>query len=149
MIFILPFTFTNKTLYLSCWLRGNSALPLLNEKLKVVNSCVKNNTDLNNYGSKLFASRGFLLSKSLCNNWYAIVLTGVRMKPPKDINYISFECNYFPKSPPSLSGINVLEYESERDWIWKLLKLYIARSTLSLTLVRSHYRPRIDYIDGR
>ena len=28
-------------LYLLCWLRGKSALPLINEKLKVVNSCVK------------------------------------------------------------------------------------------------------------
>ena len=28
-------------LSLSCWLRGNSSPPLLNEKMKVANSCVK------------------------------------------------------------------------------------------------------------
>ena len=36
------FKFPNyNLLYLSCWLRGKSSTPLLNEKLKLVNSCVK------------------------------------------------------------------------------------------------------------
>ena len=43
----------------------------------------------------------------------------------------------------------MLEYDLERDLMWKLLKFYIARSNLLLMRVRGHYRPRIYYIDER
>ena len=44
-----------------------------------------------NFGSKLFGYRFFFIFKSLWNNWNNIVLTGLRMKPTKDINYILVE----------------------------------------------------------
>ena len=40
--FYSPIQISNYTiLSFSCWLRGKSELPLLNDKVKVVNSCVK------------------------------------------------------------------------------------------------------------
>ena len=64
-----------KLLYFSCWFRGKSALSLLNEKVKVIKSCVKKHMDFTNCGSKIVGSSQFLLSKSLCNNWHNIILT--------------------------------------------------------------------------
>ena len=41
--FYTPIQIANyKLLYFSCWFGVKSVLPLLNEKVKVVNSCVKN-----------------------------------------------------------------------------------------------------------
>ena len=84
---------------MSCYLKGNSALPLINDKVKVLKSCVKNNMDLNRCGSKLVEPRHLLLTMSLFNNWHTIVLTGVIMKPPKVINNILVECNFNLKPP--------------------------------------------------
>ena len=39
-------------LTLPCWLRVKSELPLPNEKVKVVNSCIKNNMDKKNVDQK-------------------------------------------------------------------------------------------------
>ena len=47
-----------------CWLGGKSSPPLLNYKVKVVKSCVKNNMDLKKCGSKVVGSRRFFLSCS-------------------------------------------------------------------------------------
>ena len=80
-----------------CSLRGKSTLPLLNEKVKVVNSCVKKYVDLKICGSKLVVSRIFTLYKSICDNGHAMVLTGMKLKPPKNINYVLVECNSFLK----------------------------------------------------
>ena len=72
-------------LSLSCWLRGKSSLPLLNQKEKVVKVVLKK-CRLKNCGSKVVGSRHFYLSEYLWNNWYTMVLTGERIKPPKYIN---------------------------------------------------------------
>ena len=66
-----------------CWLRGKLQLTLLNDKVKAVNSCVKNDIDLNKYGSKLVGYRRFYLSNYIWNFCHTIVLTGIRMKPSK------------------------------------------------------------------
>ena len=44
--------------------------------------------DINKCGSKVFVSRRFFLSKSLWNNRHTIVLTTVRIKTTKEINYV-------------------------------------------------------------
>ena len=93
-----------------CWLRGKSALPLINSSVKVVNSCVKNDMDLNNSESKVVVSRHFFLSESLYNYWHNIVLKGVIMKPPNDIKYLSVEFNLFIKSPIHMKGCIVMIY---------------------------------------
>ena len=92
--FYTPIQNTNhKLLSLSCWLRGKSVLPIINEKVKVVKICVKNNMDFKKCGSKVVGFRHFYISKYLCNNRHTIFLTGGRMKPPKEINYVLVECN--------------------------------------------------------
>ena len=89
---------------MSCYLKGNSALPIINDKVKVLNSCVKNNTDLNRCASKLVESRHLLITKSLFNNCHTILLTRMIMKPPKVINYILVECNFNLKPPIQMKG---------------------------------------------
>ena len=43
--FYTPIQFTNYNLLsVSCWLRGKSALPVINDKVKVANNFVKHNT---------------------------------------------------------------------------------------------------------
>ena len=86
-------------LSLACWLRGKSSIPLLNDKVKVVSIFVKKYMDLKNCGSKLFGSRHFPPSKHIWNECNTIVLTGVRIKPPKNIRYVSIVYNSFLKSP--------------------------------------------------
>ena len=54
-----------------------------------------------------------LLSKYIWNNWHTIVLTGVRMKPPKEINYALAEYNSFIKSPKLMKGCLVIIYIQE------------------------------------
>ena len=95
--------FNYKILYLTYWFIGRSEITLQNDKVKVVNNCVKN-MDMKNCGTKVVGSTRFFLSKYLLNNWNTIVLKGVRIKPPKEINYVLFECNYFPKTPRKMKG---------------------------------------------
>ena len=83
-------------LYLSFWLRGKSELPLLNEKVKLGNSCVNIYIHLNNCRSKVFGSRRFL-SKSFWSDCRTIVFTGNSKKQSKEIKYKSVECNSFLK----------------------------------------------------
>ena len=72
-----PFQFSNyKRLYFSCWLRGKSSIPLLNDKVKVLSSCVKNNIDIKNSVFELVGSRHFSLYNSLKNHWHTLVLKG-------------------------------------------------------------------------
>ena len=98
----------------SYWLRFKSALNLLNDKVKVVNSCVLKNMDLKNCGSKLVRSRHFSLSESLWNNRHAIFLIGMSIKLPKDIKYVLFEYNSFIKSPRKMKGCLVIIYIQEQ-----------------------------------
>ena len=42
-----------------------------------------------------------------------IVLTGIRMKPPKDIKYILVQFNSFIKSPRQMKGCLVMIYIQE------------------------------------
>ena len=86
-------------LYLSRWLRGKSSQPLPKWKSESGEQCFLNNMDFKNYGSKVVGSRQFFLSKSLWNERNTIFLTGVRMKPPKNINCVLVEYNYFLKPP--------------------------------------------------
>ena len=62
---------------------------------------------------KVVGSSNFPLSKSLCNDWHAIVLTGTRMKPPKDTKYVLVECNSFLKSPIQMKSCLVIIYIQE------------------------------------
>ena len=57
-LLLLKFSTITSCLFLY-WLRGKSALPLLKDKVKVANSCVKKHTDLKNCGSKVVGSRRF------------------------------------------------------------------------------------------
>ena len=82
----------------------------MNDKVKLLNSCVKKNMDLNRCGSKLVESRHLLLTKSLFNNWHTMVMTGVIMKPPKVINYILVECNFNLKPPIQMKGWLIIIY---------------------------------------
>ena len=108
-IVLLIFNFPTITfLSLSCWLKVESALPLLNYKVKVVNSFVKNDMYLNNFESKVFGSRRFSLSKYLLNYWHNIVMTGVIMKPPKYIKYVLVEYKLFLKAPIQMKGCLVM-----------------------------------------
>ena len=55
--------------------------------------------DLKNCGSKVVGSSCFPFYKFIWNDWDTIVLTGARMKPPKDIKYVLFVYNSFLKPP--------------------------------------------------
>ena len=89
----------------SCWLRGKSSLPLLNDKVKLVNSCVKIYDYLKLWiTSKVVGSMQFFLPKYLWNNWHAVALIGVRIKLPKNIDFVLFECIYFIKEPIQMKG---------------------------------------------
>ena len=116
--FYTPIQITNyKLLSLSCWLIGKSALLLINDKVKVANCCVKKNMDLKSCGSKVVGYRRFFLSKSLSNNWNTIVLTRVRTKTSKNINFALVECNSFLKSPRQKKHFIIRLYIKEQ-WIY-------------------------------
>ena len=97
-------------LSLSYWLIGKSVLLLLNDKVKSANCFVKNNMDLKSCGSKVVGSRRFSLSKYFWNDLHTIFLTGTRMKPPQDTNYVLVELNYFIKPPIKMKGFLVMIY---------------------------------------
>ena len=78
-----PFKFPFIIFIFVILLRGKSALHLLNNKVKVVNSCVKNDMDLKKSVSKVVGSRRFTFSTSLNIYWHTIVLIETKMKPPK------------------------------------------------------------------
>ena len=86
--FFTPFQFSNcKILYLSCWFRDKSALPLINYKVKVANICVKNDLDSKNCGSKVVGSRRFPCpSVSGINR--ILYFSRVIIKTPKYIKYV-------------------------------------------------------------
>ena len=89
-----PFQLSNYNLLsLSFWLIGRSALPLLNDKVKALKSCVKNDMVSNNYVYKVAVYRRFSLSTSLRNCLHTIFITGVIDKSLKDINYDLVECD--------------------------------------------------------
>ena len=71
---------------------------LLNDKVKVTNSCVKQ-MDKKTCESKVVGSRRLLICKYICSNWHTIVVTKARMKLPRDISVVLVECNYFLKLP--------------------------------------------------
>ena len=73
----------------------------------------KKKMDIKNCGSKVVGSRCFFLSMSLCNNWHTIVLTGARMKPPKEIKCVLVKCNYFLKTPRKMKGCPIMNYIQE------------------------------------
>ena len=76
------FKFSNYNLLsFSCWFRGKSELPLLNEIVKVVNVCVKHYLDLKNSVFRVVGLRRFSYP-IISNYWNNIVLGGVIMKPP-------------------------------------------------------------------
>ena len=83
---------------------------LLNDSVKVINSCTKHDMDLNNYVSKVVGSSRFPLSKSLRSYKHNIVLRGAIMKPPKDIKYVLVGCNSFLKSPKEMKVCLVIIY---------------------------------------
>ena len=66
--------------------------------------------DIKNFGSKVVGTRQFYLSRSFWNNYHTIFLTGVRIKLPKDINYVLVEFNSFLKSPIQIKGCIVIIY---------------------------------------
>ena len=82
--------------------------------------------DLNNCGSKVVVSRRLFLSRSLSDNRHTIVLTQARMKQPKDTNSISFECDYFIKTPIVIKGgiitVYIKEHHSDCEYIIKYSK---------------------------
>ena len=78
--------------------------------MKLVNSLIKNEIYLKKSVSKLVVYRVFLLSKSLRNYWYNIVLIWARMKPPKEIKFVSVKCNPFIKPPRYMKGCFVTSY---------------------------------------
>ena len=92
-------------LYLLCWLRGKSELPLLNDKVKVVNSCLKNIIDLK------MCIKGSWISALLPLQVY--ILIGVRIKRHKNINCVSVEFFYFQKPPRQVKGSLIMNYIQE------------------------------------
>ena len=111
----------------SCWLRGKSSLPLLNDKVKLVNSCVKIYDYLKLWiTSKVVGSMQFFLPKYLWNNWHAVALIGMRIKLPKNIVFVLFECIYFIKEPIQMKGfltmVYIKEYYSKSEDIIKYSK---------------------------
>ena len=60
-------------------------LSINSPKLKIESSeqLCKKDLDLKNCESKIVGSRCFPRSKYLSNYWHTIVMTGVKMKPPK------------------------------------------------------------------
>ena len=68
------------------------------------------NMDLMNCGSKVVGYRNFPLCKYIWNEWHTIVMTGERIKPPKDIKYVSVECTAFIKSPRKMKCCLVIIY---------------------------------------
>ena len=80
---------------------------------EIIEQLCKNTMDVKNWGSKVFGSRLFSSSNNLWNNCNTIVMTGMSMKPPNDINYVLVECNYFLKPPRQIIGILIMIYIQE------------------------------------
>ena len=64
--------------------------------------------NLNKRGSKVVGSRRFTLFKYICTDCHTKFLTGLNMKPPKDINCVLIECNYFLTSPGQMKDCFVM-----------------------------------------
>ena len=69
--------------------------------------------NLEKCGLKIVGSRHFFLSNFLWNKWHTIVITGVSMKKPKDINCVLVEWNSFLKSPRQMKVCIVMIYIQE------------------------------------
>ena len=65
--------------------------------------------DLKNAFTKVFGCMYFPLFNYLNNHWHHIILTRVRMKPPKDIKYV-FKCNSLLKLPRHMKRFIVIIY---------------------------------------
>ena len=73
----------------------------------------KNNTDLNNFRSKVVGYMSSFLSKSLWNDCHTTVLTGAMVKPSKDNKYVLVELNSFIKPLRQWKGGLVIIYIQE------------------------------------
>ena len=80
--------------------------PLRLQSLSSKQLC-KKSYGFKNCGPKVFLSRRSFLSKSFWNNCNTVVLTGLMMKPPKEIKYFLVECNYFLKSQRKLKVVQL------------------------------------------
>ena len=53
-------------------------------------------------------------------------ITGLKMKTPKDMDFILFECNYFPKPPRQMKDclimVYIQEHHSDSEYIIKIYK---------------------------